>query len=613
MCGIAGFLSNHFGEAALRHITDTLTHRGPDAGGYFYEPNTGIGLGHRRLSILDLSAAANQPFYSQCNRYVMVYNGEVYNFAEIAVKYGIHARTSSDSEIIIESFAKAGIAAVNDFNGMFAIAIWDKEKEVLTLVRDRVGIKPFYYYQKDRDFAFASELKALAALPIDKTICQEAISNYLYLGYIPNTQTIYSHCHKIPPGHYAVIDRNGFEIKHYWKPEAQLTPTVLTDEAAAKKQLKELLESSVKYCLISDVPLGVFLSGGIDSSTVAAIAQQQLGQPVNTFSIGFKEAKYNEAGYARAVAEKIGSRHHEFTVSEQDAMEQINNLTGIYDEPYADTSAIPTLLLSKLTRSEVTVALCGDGGDELFMGYGFYHWAKRLSNPLVKAFRKPIAKGLYTFGSNKFKRGSFMFEYPADRIKSHIFSQEQYYFTTREIRSLLVNPVEVNMDESLEASPRKLSVIEEQALFDIKNYLPEELLVKVDRASMQHSLEVRVPLLDYRLVAFALNLSDGLKMKDGTAKYLLKEALYDYLPRELFDRPKWGFSIPLRIWLGKGLKYLIDEYLSEEVVHRLGLVNYEAVKKLKAEFFAGKDYQYNKLWLIIALHKWMIQHQSATS
>jgi asparagine synthase (glutamine-hydrolysing) len=608
MCGIAGFVSKSFDRQQLQSMTDCLDHRGPDANGYYFDETAGVGLGHRRLSIIDLSAAANQPFYSADGRYVMIYNGEVYNYQEVAQKYKIQPRTHSDSEIIIEAFAKAGIDSISDLNGMFALVIWDRDTEKLYMVRDRVGIKPLNYWYEDGNLAFASELKSLFTLPFNREIHYPAISNFLYLGYIPHHESIYKNCYKLEPGHYAVLQKGVLEVFSYWKLENELDPAVIKDEKSAKKTLTHLLESSVKYCMISDVPVGIFLSGGVDSSTVAAIAQSVSSIPVKTFSIGFKEEKYNESIFAGKVARHIKSDHHEFTVTEKDALQLVEGLLDIYDEPYADSSAIPTLMVSQLARKHVTVALSGDGGDELFMGYGFYTWARRLSNPFLKAIRKPLAKGLHSLGDNRLKRGSKLFDYPSSaRIKSHIFSQEQYYFTEEEIAGILKKPQPITLNETIKSKHRKLSAIEEQSIFDIKNYLPEELLVKADRASMKHSLEVRVPLLDHRLVEFAVNLSQDLKLRGNTGKYLLKQVLYDYVPATIFDRPKWGFAIPLRIWLSGELKYLLDKYLSDQAMEECGLVHPGPVRQLKNDFLAGRDYLYNRLWVLILLHKWYME------
>jgi asparagine synthase (glutamine-hydrolysing) len=605
MCGIAGFISTDFSRQQLQEMTDCLRYRGPDAEGYFFDEKKGVGLGHRRLSILDLSAAANQPFYSKDGRYSMIFNGEVYNFREVAEKYQIQTVTSSDSEVIIESFAKVGVDCFKDLNGMFAMAIWDNVDDKLYLIRDRIGVKPLYYYHRNNQFAFSSELKGLFLLPVKREINYESVSTFLYLGYIPGDATIYHHFNKLLPGHYAVYQQGMLASYPYWWLDSKIGPVTATNESDAKDQLKQLLQSSVKYCMISDVPVGIFLSGGIDSSIVAAIAQSGSTSPVKTFSIGFKEEKYNEAKFAKKVAKHIGSDHHEFTVTEQDALHLVEKLTDIYDEPYADSSAIPTYMVSQLARSKVTVALSGDGGDELFMGYSFYYWARRLNNPFIKAFRKPIGELLYRLGGNRTKRASYLFRYPSEtKRKSHIFSQEQYYFSEAEVRYIVKHQAKVSMDEYICTNKRKLSPEEQQSFFDIKNYLPEELLVKSDRASMQHALEVRVPLLDYRLVEFAMNLPTSLKLKGSTGKYLLKQVLYDYVPATFFDRPKWGFAIPLRIWLRKELSYLIEKYLSPSVVEECDLVQGHAVEEIKKEFFQGRDYLYNRLWVLILLHKW---------
>ena len=615
MCGIAGFVGRNFTQQQLKKMTGVLEHRGPDAEGIYTDMTIGIGLGHRRLSILDLSSLANQPFHSRDGRYVMVYNGEVYNFREVAGRFNIDMMTTSDTEVIIEAFALKGIEAINALNGMFSIAIWDKAERKLFLFRDRVGVKPLYYCVYDNSISFASELKALFTLPLSKEINRSAIADFLYLGYIPGENTIYTKYRKLSPGHYLVFheEKKSATIDCYWSLEDKIGTKVLTDESLAKKELKELVFSSVELSMISDVPLGIFLSGGVDSSLVAAVARSISSSPVKTFSIGFKENKYNESSYARQVAGHIKSDHTEFTVSFDDAIQLVDELTGIYDEPYADSSAIPTLLVSKLAREKVTVALSGDGGDELFWGYGFYFWARRLNMLPVKMFRKAIRSGLYYFGDNRMKRASFMFDYSPERIKSHIFSQEQYYFSEREINELLLSPVSLSLVEDLAPHQRKLDMVEQQSLFDIKNYLPEELLVKTDRASMYHGLEVRVPLLDHRLVEFALNLSPDLKLRGNTGKYLLKQLLYDFLPKEIFDRPKWGFAIPLQYWLSNELRFLLDKYLSESIILDCGLVHNDKVQHIKQQFLAGKSYLYNRLWALIQLHKWYMENVSKNS
>ncbi len=356
------------------------------------------------------------------------------------------------------------------------------------------------------------------------------------------------------------------------------------------------------------MPFGTFLSGGIDSSLVTAIAQKYSKEPINTFSIAFSDSKYNEAIWAKKVATHLGTNHHEFEVTQKQALEWIPSLMDIYDEPFADSSALPTLLVSKLARDKVTMVLSGDGGDELFMGYGSYVWAKRLANPAMPILRYPAAALLNT-GNQRMKRASNLFRYKNKKtLKSHIFSQEQYFFSRKEIKNLLNKEFQHDfyLDENPENLNRRLSVSEQQALFDLKHYLPDDLLVKVDRASMHFSLETRVPLLDYRMVEFALNLDKNLKIKNNTSKYLLRKLLAEYIPKEYFDRPKWGFAIPLGSWMKNELKDFCMKYLDDEIIKKHGIFNTEYVKKLKYLFWQkDQSYLYNRLWQIIVLQMWM--------
>ena len=617
MCGIAGYysLTNQFSETDLQSMTNAMQHRGPDASGFFVNEEKTCGLGHRRLSIIDLSAASNQPMFSHSGRYVIVFNGEIYNFKEVTAQLNISPRTTGDTEIILEAFEKKGVEFVHLLNGMFTIVIYDKLEKSLYLFRDRLGVKPLYYYSDENNFAFGSEIKSLMQSKLIKgnaKVFRPSIYTFLYAGYIPEPFTIYDKIKRLPAGSYGIFKNGKLDIIRYWKPDEKIKPAVNSDFNSAKEELKTLLTSSVRYRMISDVPFGTFLSGGVDSSAVTAIAQSISSKPVKTFSIGFKEAKYNEAEYARKVAKHLGTEHYEFTVTENDALDLIDRMMTAYDEPYADSSAIPTMLVSKLARQHVTMTLTGDGGDELFLGYGAYDWAKRLNNPLVKLLRAPAIFSLSQLGS-KYKRAAGVFSYKSKaRIKSHIFSQEQYFFSEDEIEDLIKPDYRQHLlfNEDFTHLGRNLSAQEEQALFDIKHYLKDDLLVKVDIASMQFSLEARTPFLDYRVVEFALNLSEKLKKKDGVAKYLLKEVLYDYVPKQFFDRPKWGFSIPLVKWLKKDLHYLIEKYLSEEMLTEYGIVEAQKVKQLIKRFEGGEDFLYNRLWVLILLHKWMSEHEA---
>lgn len=608
MCGIAGFFTNHnkFHKDEIHAMLNAISHRGPDADGIYSDGS--VTLGHKRLSIIDLSEQANQPMYSHSGNSVIIFNGEIYNFKEIANELGIKARTSSDTEIIIEAFEKWGPDFVKKLNGMFAIAIYKINEQTLYLFRDRIGIKPLFYYLNNGVLAFASELKALTKL---KTISQNieiesgSVHTFLHLGYIPKPNTIYNHIYKFPQGSYAVFKHGTLKIENYWNLKDKISNETITDFQEAKAVLNEKLHQSVRYRLIADVPYGTFLSGGVDSSLVSALAQKITNHQLKTFSIGFEDSKFNESQYSQKVAQHLETDHHAFTLTEKEAIELVPDIFNYYDEPYADASAIPTMLVSKMARQHVTMTLSGDGGDELFHGYGMYNWAHRLNNPLVRMLKYPAKTGLKMLG-NKYKRVSHLFDWDNfDHIKSHIFSQEQYFFSQNDLKNLIKKKAsKPDINENF-AFGRKLSAAEAQAFFDLNYYLPDDLLTKVDRASMKYSLESRVPLLDHNVVEFALNVNPKLKVNKGVAKYLLKEVLYDYVPKEIFDRPKWGFGIPINKWLKGELKYLIDEYLSENRIKEAGFVNEHAVSKLTNKYLtSSNEYLYNRVWVLICLHKW---------
>ena len=603
MCGITGYISNIIPSADLQSSVDSLKHRGPNNQSVWEQNN--VGLGHTRLSILDLSEQSNQPMHSRSGRYTMVYNGEVYNYKELAQKYSIQLKTSSDSELILELFEKIGEKFITELNGMFAIAIFDRQNHQLNIYRDRLGIKPLFYYTDGETFAFASEIKALLEyqriknkLELNKSI----INQFLNLGYISEPHTFFKKIYKFPAGHSAVFKNNELTTKPFWEVEKHLKKQTFNKEKQAKEELERLVSDSVKKRMLSDVPLGTFLSGGVDSSLVTAMAQKLSSNSVKTFSIGFKESKFNEAEYAQKVAKHLQTDHQEFIVSEKEVLGLVEDFFYAYDEPYTDSSGFPTMLVSQLAKQKVSVILSGDGGDELFHGYGMYNWANRLNRPLIKTFRKPISIALKQM-SDRHKRASELFNYTdSSRIKSHIFSQEQFFFSQKEIKKLSKVEKTYFLNEKID-SPRKLSPSEEQAIFDLKYYLKDDLLVKVDRASMRSALEVRVPLLDHRIVEFAINLDSELKIKNGVQKYLLKELLYDYVPKAIFERPKWGFSIPLNQWLKKDLRSLLDQYTDTKLIDKYQILDSDYVQDIKAKYLSGQDYLYNRLWSIMVLHK----------
>jgi len=617
MCGIAGSYSkNKIDKQAMQKATDTLLHRGPNAGGYYLDDTGKVFLGHRRLSIIDLSTTANQPMYSSDGRFAMIYNGEVYNFNELRTKLPEQLwKTHSDTEVILELFAKYGAESFKWLNGMFALAIYDQQNHKLFICRDQVGIKPLFYYWDETDLVFGSELKVIkellklegkqAALQINRT----AIPYFLHLGFIPEPLTIYQKVCKFPSAHYATVDASSgkMEFYKYWKAEEHFLTSPVTSEKEALPKYKDLLFDVVQSQMISDVPLGTFLSGGIDSSLVTSVASKLSTQKVKTFSIGFQENKYDESPYAEAIAKHLQTDHQTFKVSVNDILELIPSLLDVYDEPFGDSSAYPTMLVSQLAHQKVTVTLSGDGGDEIFQGYGMYTWAKRLHNPFVKALRKP-AYLLTQMMGNRYKRGGALFNYPSEKhLYTHIFSQEQYFFCEKELKDLLVD-TSFNFDEinTLHVVNNNAEQADLQAFWDFNNYLKDDLLVKVDRASMKYSLETRVPLLDIRIIEFGLNLDYNLKVqKEYGTKYLMKKVLYELVPKEMFNRPKRGFAIPLKEWLQGPLKYMITDYLNDTIVKEYRIVHPEKISKLLAEFYAGKDYLYNRIWLLIILHWWL--------
>ena len=632
MCGIAGFLSRQslFNQEDLQLMTDKLAHRGPNAEGYYF--NGICGLGHRRLSVIDLSDSANQPMYSADQRYVIVYNGEVYNFQEIGAKISqehnikdFKFRTASDTEIILEAFACYGTEFVHQLNGMFAIAIYDKLTGDLYLFRDRIGIKPLVYFWDGKNIAFASEIKSLTSTKkIRQVLNKNSVNDFLHLGFIPAPNTIYENIYKLNPGFYLKLTAEGLKKTQYWNINQKISNQVHKEKEEVLVKLSDLIMSSIQYQLKSDVPYGVFLSGGIDSSLVTAQASFLSNVKINTFSIGFEENIVNESKYARAVANFLETEHHEFIISHKDVINIIETSFEAYDEPNADSSVIPTLLVSKLAKEHVTVALSGEGADEMFFGYGSYKWAQRLSTPVYKLLKKPVS-GVFQHMSSRLQRiGKLLNTSDSYNLRSHIFSQEQYFFSNNEITQLVnapysqsgylknlieneteCNEIIQNLNSQNSQQKRKLSAMELQALFDINYYLPDDLLTKVDRASMHFALETRVPYLDHRVIEYAINIDPELKFNNNISKYILKEILYKYVPKELFDRPKQGFSIPLSKWLKGELNYLIIDYLNPELIRKAGIVKDEEVAKLIREYMAGKDYLFNRIWLLIVLHKWI--------
>jgi asparagine synthase (glutamine-hydrolysing) len=616
MCGIAGIFSQkQIPEGLIQSMTSSMAHRGPDAD-CSLNVNPNLHLGHRRLSIIDLSETANQPMVSHCGNFSLVFNGEIYNYpelkAELTQQHAVRFQTNSDSEVIIEAYRVWGANCLDRFNGMFAFALYDQAKNKLFIARDRIGIKPIYYYWNEGTFAFSSELKGL--LPLTHhfgkfSLNEPAVFAYFRLGYIPAPKSIYNEIHKFPQGSYAEIQEGNLEFENYWDAQQQIQEEPIKDRVIAKNRLNELIQSSIDFRLRSDVPFGAFLSGGIDSSLVSAVAQERSSHTINTFSIGFKAAKHNESHFAEQVAKHIGSNHHLFTVDYSEAQGLVEQLAAIYDEPFADSSAIPTFLVSKLAASKVKMVLSGDGGDEQFMGYGMYNWAQRLNKPSIRATKKLIHQALLLKGGNRNKRAAEMFRFSKEtNLQAHIFSVDQYLFSHRELNTIIAKKAP-DFSTSRVAFKRNLSKSEEQAFYDLTHYLLDDLLVKVDRASMQNSIEARVPLLDHRIVSLALNIDEKLKSDHDQTKMILRDVLYEYAPKELFNRPKWGFSIPLDQWLSHELAFLIDNHVLSGEFHELNLFKRDEIHSLVKRFRSGETFLYNKIWLFIQFNSWYETHK----
>jgi asparagine synthase (glutamine-hydrolysing) len=640
MCGIVGFFcssnNNSFADD-LEIATQVLKHRGPDQTGLYRDTgcNHQIGLGHCRLSVIDLSEAGTQPMHSADGRIVVVYNGEIYNFKALRNQleqrgYLFHSQT--DTEVIINAYLEWGIKCVEQFIGMFAIGIYDKPARKLVLIRDRLGIKPVYYYCTHGELIFASELKSLMAFNcFPKTINSDALALFLHYQYVPAPQTIYNDTYKLLPGHYMVFDGRHLHQKPYWSPPERLDCdgcNDVGDEVKYIDELDELLTNAVSDRLISDVPIGALLSGGIDSSLVVALMQKANPSPVRTFSIGFSEDKYNEAPWARKIAAHLGTDHTELYVSPVHALDVIAKLPDIYDEPFADSSSIPTYLVSKLTRSHVTVALSGDGGDEQFAGYVRYwmtrtieKWFARIPER-TKSVISGILGGLPVSWIESFYLP--LRDYLPQRLRVENFqekwqnivmqlAQEQlselYRMTisiwpSSDLAELIGQSVPESMYESIFNDTSGWPTISRLMRVDQSTYLSNCMLTKVDRASMAASLEVRVPLLDHRVVEYSYNIPETLKYRDGCGKYVLKKVLARYVPRSLFERPKMGFGVPIDQWFRNELKELLLDYLSPAMLKKEGRFNSNLIEKKINEHLDGTCNHHYRLWAILMWEMW---------
>lgn len=649
MCGITGFydLKASAGSSEIQRniekMTSAIAHRGPDSAGFWLDQDTPLALGHRRLAIVDLSPSGHQPMTSASGRYVIVFNGEVYNFQGLRRELednGLTFRGHSDTEVLLAGIENWGLEiTLEKCNGMFAFALWDTKAKILHLIRDRVGKKPLYFGILGKKFVFCSELKALHALTSERPeIDRNSIALFLQHNYVPSPWSIYKGIYKLPPGHMASFplekisgasDENLFRfIEPFWTARTAalqaLEHPLEVSEQAALDLLDDVVTKAVTGRMVADVPLGAFLSGGIDSSLVVSIMARNSDLPPQTFSIGYDEVNFNEAHYAHKIARHLGTNHTEFYLRPDDALSLLDRLPEIYDEPFADSSQIPTLQVSELARKHVTVALSGDGGDELFFGYRRYEEAMNLHRTLcrIPVFTKPLlGQGLRALSEEGWN--SVFSVSGLSKISKHFSGNRMHGLAAilglqseLDVYGWLMSNWKNPYAVINEAAPRNrffsaydikslpVDFASGMMLHDFVNYLPEDNLVKVDRASMAHALEVRCPLLDYQVAELAWRMPKSLKYKNGRGKYILRKLLERYLPLELFDRPKQGFSVPVGNWLRGPLKDWGETLLAEQRLRNEGFFNPAPIRKKWQEHQAGTHDWHPHLWNILMFQVW---------
>ena len=644
MCGIAGIFARHCDhaldvEAISRKMVNTIGYRGPDAEGVWVDRSCRFAMAHRRLSILELSAAGSQPMLSESGRYVIVFNGEIYNHLELRSQLNCaNWRGSSDTETLLVAVEKWGVPKTLDrLVGMFAFAIWDQNKKELSIARDRLGEKPLYYGWVGNEFVFASELKALYQLPNWRgSIDRNALSNFLQLSYIPAPQSIFQGIKKLIQGTFIVVtskSKSHQELipRTYWSAVGTVKkmPNKMSDLEVVE-ELEHLLKKSVTRQLLSDVPVGAFLSGGIDSSSIVSLMQAQTNTPVKTFSIGFSERDYNEAKYAKRVASHLNTEHTELYLDANDVLSVIPKLPTIYDEPFGDSSSVPTYLVAKLAREHVKVVLSGDGGDELFGGYNRYFLGEKLwknISLIPTGFRESFGRALTSVSpktwdslispTSRFLPSHLRFGVIGDKIHKlarlmDARTADEFYLKlisqhNRE-SSLVIGSADTRCwaDNQMEFFESK-DFVERMMFHDLLAYLPDDILTKVDRAAMSVSLETRVPFLDHELVEFALEIGRSKKIRSGRGKWLLKQVLYKYVPKSFFERPKQGFSFPLDCWLRGPLREWAETLLDEKLLRDQNFLNISLVREKWSEHLSGKRNWQHWIWNVLMWQAWLAE------
>jgi asparagine synthase (glutamine-hydrolysing) len=635
MCGISGFIDfkKTTGIDILQSMTNTLFHRGPDGSGFelIEHSNAQVGFGHRRLSIIDLSEHGKQPM--QFQHLWICFNGEVYNYAEIKkelLALGHSFSGNSDTEVIIHSFAEWGEKCIDRFIGMFAFVIYDSQKETVFCVRDRAGVKPFFYYYQDGLFLFSSELKSFHQHPrFKKELNKSSVAAFMQYGNVPTPHCIFNNCFKLKPGHsitFSLMEKNMASAinpdvqTQYWNVyDAYNKPKLTIDFETAKIETEAVLSSACNYRMVADVPVGVFLSGGYDSTAVTALLQKDRTEKLKTFTISVPDIGLNEADYARQTAEFLGTDHTEIECTQRDALDLISDLPFYYDEPFADSSAIPTTLVSIMARKEVTVALSADAGDEVFAGYNRYDYLMRYGKKLqsipgfarktmaelmniVPAHRIPVLKNKYNF-PNRYEKLKSLLRDPSSEQMMLSLSQQ---YTEKQLTELLEFQPEnlITAYTSKELINPFFSPLSYMMAIDYQTYLVDDILQKVDRATMTASLEGREPFLDHRVIEYAAQLPNDFKYHNGIKKHIVREIVHKYIPKEKMDRPKMGFAIPLALWMNNELKDMVNSYINEKSIKEQGLFNWDAVNRLKIAFFSGKTEYDFKLWYLLMFQMW---------
>lgn len=623
MCGICGFISGRdYNENVIQEMNDTMRHRGPDDAGVFnYQFKCGmyLALGQRRLSIMDLSQAGHQPMFTKDRKAGIVFNGEVYNYKELRkelVKKGYFFRSDCDTEVVLYLYQEFGISCLEKLNGMFAFCIVDFEKEELLLARDRMGKKPLYYYKPENKcvFAFGSELKPIMKFPeFYKEIRTEMISSYLVNKSFVSPYTVFRNTYKLEPGQYLIWKNGSITLGWYWnllKQYEKYSKKKVENYETAKEELRHLLLDSIGKRMIADVPVGTFLSGGIDSSLVTAYSREVSERKIQTFTIGFYTKEENEAEYAKAVSEYLGTKHTELYISEKELLEQLHDLTSYYDEPFSDSSQIPSMLVSKLARRDTTVILSGDGGDELFCGYEEYDWI-RLAQIL-----DPLGEIGYRLCKLPFLRKRDFIQRMPDKANAFFMNRDDSFklqlfndIRERHTKDMVLGDCasskyefekEIHTIESL-ADNWQL----QRMLLDMRYYLADEVLVKMDRASMKYSLEVRCPILDHRIVEYSFQMPQEFKYKGRNKKRILKDLAYEKIPRELLERPKKGFGVPLVKWLRSELYSQLLRYADENILRKQAIFEPKKVQELIAKMMTSDLSVYNSIiWGFFVFQMW---------